>query len=77
LVVIMDESHGGADGDGTPSCSADDWLPNMDNVIVTSHALCWADDFTREVATSVIDHLCRAGTPARRCAPLVFAKLAP
>lgn len=32
-----------------------DPLLTMDNVIVTPHALCWTADFTRDVATSVIE----------------------
>ncbi|NYI42653.1 2-hydroxyacid dehydrogenase [Demequina lutea] len=35
--------------------AADEPLLHMDNVIVTPHALCWTDDFTKGVATSVIE----------------------
>lgn len=34
---------------------ADEPLLTMDNVIVTPHALCWTNDFTSAVATSVIE----------------------
>jgi len=34
---------------------ADEPLLTMANVIVTPHALCWTDDFTTGVATSVVE----------------------
>uniref|UniRef100_UPI003568F9DB 2-hydroxyacid dehydrogenase n=1 Tax=Actinotalea sp. TaxID=1872145 RepID=UPI003568F9DB len=35
----------------------DDPLLSMENVLVTPHALCWTEDFTRDVASSVMEAL--------------------
>ncbi|MCL3859489.1 2-hydroxyacid dehydrogenase [Actinotalea sp. K2] len=57
--------------------SADEPLLTLDSVILTPHALCWTADFTREVATSVIEAIidgAHGRRPAHPLNPDVFAR---
>lgn len=56
--------------------AADEPLLNMDNVIVTPHALCWTDDFVRDVSGSVMSSIidvARGGEPEHTINPDVYS----
>lgn len=58
--------------------SGDDPLLSMDNVIVTPHSLCMIDDFTRDVATSVVEAIidvAQGRRPVHTLNPAVFENL--
>ena len=53
----------------------DDRLLAMEHVIVTPHALCWTEDFTRDVATSAVEAIidvARGRCPVHTLNPAVF-----